>query len=102
MGGKIIIYGALGGVETSYPLWTAFARNFTLQTYMIYNYCGLDTIGLPRNEEAFVRATKFILQNLVSGKLKPVIAKIFPFEEIRKAHEYMESNQQLGKIVVTV
>jgi NADPH:quinone reductase-like Zn-dependent oxidoreductase len=31
-----------------------------------------------------------------------VIAKTFPLEEIADAHRYLESNQQLGKIVVTV
>jgi NADPH:quinone reductase-like Zn-dependent oxidoreductase len=64
--------GTLGGVETPYPLWTAFAR-----------------------------AVKF-QQNLAAGKLKPIIAKTFSLSEIREAHRYMESNQQLGKIVVTV
>jgi NADPH:quinone reductase-like Zn-dependent oxidoreductase len=101
-GGQIILYGALGGMETPYPLWTAFARNFSLRTYMIYNYCGLANIGLPRNEEAFARAVKFIVQNLAAGKLMPVIAKTFPLSQIQEAHRYMESNQQLGKIVVTI
>jgi NADPH:quinone reductase len=101
-GGQIILYGALRSVETPYPLWTAFARNFILRTYMVYNYCGLSNLGLPRNEEAFARATKFILQNLANGTLKPIIAKTFRLSEIREAHRYMESNQQLGKIVVTV
>ncbi|MEX1328393.1 MAG: zinc-binding dehydrogenase [Desulfobacterales bacterium] len=34
--------------------------------------------------------------------MKPVIARTFPLEEIADAHRYMESNQQMGKIVVTV
>jgi NADPH2:quinone reductase len=100
-GGLIILYGALGGVETPYPLWTAFARNFVLRTYLVYNYCGLPNAGLHRNKEAFARAVKFIQENLGSGKLKPVIAKTFRLSEIREAHKYMESNLQLGKIVVT-
>jgi NADPH:quinone reductase-like Zn-dependent oxidoreductase len=45
---------------------------------------------------------EFINANLASGKLKPAIAKTFPLEAIQEAHRYMESNQQLGKIVVTV
>lgn len=101
-GGQIILYGALGGVDTPYPLWAGFARNFSLRTYMIYNYCGLATIGLPRNEEAYSRAVAFINDNLAAGKLKPVIAKTFPLSEIREAHRYLESNQQLGKVIVTV
>ena len=31
-----------------------------------------------------------------------VIARTFPLEEIVEAHRYLESNQQFGKIVVTV
>jgi NADPH:quinone reductase-like Zn-dependent oxidoreductase len=31
-----------------------------------------------------------------------VIARTFPFSQIVAAHRYLESNQQIGKIVVTV
>jgi len=34
--------------------------------------------------------------------LKPIIAKTFPFSQIVDAHRYLESNQQVGKVVVTV
>ena len=101
-GGQIILYGALGGTNVPYPLFAAFARNFTLRSYVVYSFCGLETLGLRRNEEAFARAVQFINENLASGKLQPVIAKIFPLSEIQEAHRYMESNQQLGKIVIKV
>lgn len=101
-GGNVILYGALEGSDVPYPLITAFARNFALRTYMVYNFCGLATLGLPRNEEAFNRAVKFINGNLASGKLKPVVAKTFPLAKVQEAHRYMESNAQLGKIVLTI
>jgi NADPH:quinone reductase-like Zn-dependent oxidoreductase len=31
-----------------------------------------------------------------------VIARTFPFEQIADAHRFMEPNEQIGKIVVTV
>ncbi len=37
-----------------------------------------------------------------AGKLKPIMAKIFAFEDAVKAHEYMESSQHIGKIVLEV
>jgi NADPH:quinone reductase-like Zn-dependent oxidoreductase len=43
-----------------------------------------------------------VVDGLAAGKLKPVIAKTFPLSEIVEAHRYLESNQQIGKIVVTV
>ena len=40
-------------------------------------------------------------EGLDSGALKPVVARTFTLDEIVQAHRYMESNQQIGKIVVT-
>jgi NADPH:quinone reductase-like Zn-dependent oxidoreductase len=54
------------------------------------------TSAPPRLE----RATQFINEGLASGKLKPIIAKNFPLELIVEAHRFMESNQQIGKVVV--
>jgi NADPH:quinone reductase-like Zn-dependent oxidoreductase len=31
-----------------------------------------------------------------------VIDKVFPFNQIVEAHRYLESNQQFGKIVISV
>jgi NADPH2:quinone reductase len=101
-GGTIILYGALGGPDVPYPILTGFARNFGLHTFLVYNFSGLPTLGLRRNEPAFARATQFITMNLASGTLKPVIARTFPLTEVQEAHRYMESNEQLGKIVMTV
>jgi NADPH:quinone reductase-like Zn-dependent oxidoreductase len=38
---------------------------------------------------------------LAAGRLKPVLARTFPLTTIVEAHRYLESNQQIGKIVVT-
>jgi len=43
-----------------------------------------------------------VLRGLQGGQLKPVIARTFPLEQIADAHRYLESNQQIGKVVVTV
>ena len=48
------------------------------------------------------RGKAFVNEGLAEGSLKPIIAKTFPFEQIVEAHRYLESNQQIGKIVVTV
>ena len=38
---------------------------------------------------------------LNEGKIKPVIDRIFPISEIQSAHEYLESNMQFGKVVLS-
>jgi NADPH:quinone reductase-like Zn-dependent oxidoreductase len=58
--------------------------------------------NLSPDPERQGRAKKFIIDKLTDGTFKPVIAKIFKLDEIVQAHRYMESNEQIGKIVVTV
>lgn len=92
--GIIFIYGGLSGQATPYPHWPAALKSLSLRGWVasfIWNH-----------PERFARNRDLILQGLAQGHLKPVIAKTFPLEQIVAAHRYLESNQQLGKIVVTV
>lgn len=41
-----------------------------------------------------------VLGHVFAGRLKPVIDHIFPLQDIRIAHEYLEKSQMFGKIVV--
>ena len=36
-----------------------------------------------------------------AGRLHPVVDRVFPFSEIRKAHETMEGNESFGKLVLS-
>jgi NADPH:quinone reductase-like Zn-dependent oxidoreductase len=45
---------------------------------------------------------KDVLPFLADGRLKPVVDKVFPFAELPGAIKFMESDAQLGKIVVTL
>ena len=58
---------------------------------------------MTSNPEWFERGKAYIYDALVAGKLSPVIdPQRFTLDDIVAAHRYMESNQQNGKIVVTV
>lgn len=39
---------------------------------------------------------------LVSGEIKPIIDKVYDWQEVIAAHKYMESNANMGKIVLRV
>ena len=41
-------------------------------------------------------------ENLISGKIVPVIDTIYPWQEVDKAHQQMKANQNIGKIILTV
>lgn len=65
----------------------------------IRGYVVSEILGDPARLE---RGLEFVNSGLADGRLRPIIAKTFPFEEIVEAHRYLESNQQFGKVVVTV
>ena len=92
--GILFLYGALSTEPTPLPLMDVVGKSLTIRGYVLF-----EITGDPRRLE---RAKKFIVDGLSAGKLKPVVAKTFPLEQIADAHRYMESNQQVGKIVVTV
>jgi NADPH:quinone reductase-like Zn-dependent oxidoreductase len=58
------------------------------------------TLFLHSSPEALAPALQGITQGIEEKKLQPVIAERFPLVRIREAFEYLESNQQIGKIVV--
>lgn len=93
-GGILFQYGLLGLEKIPFPLSAALLKGLNMRGYTLFEVVG--------NKEKFELAKKFIFNALQSGKLKPTIAKIFPFEEIVEAHRYLESNEQFGKIVVRV
>jgi len=62
----------------------------------------VEAASIWNKPERFARNRDLILYGLAEGRLKPIIAKTFPLGDIVEAHRYLESNQQVGKIVVTV
>ncbi|HEX7416709.1 MAG TPA: zinc-dependent alcohol dehydrogenase family protein [Steroidobacteraceae bacterium] len=92
--GVLFIYGGLSGQPTVFPHWAAAFKGLSLRGWV--------ASAIWNKPERFARAKDLILRGLSDGRLKPVIAKTFPLSEIVAAHRYLESNQQLGKIVVTV
>jgi putative PIG3 family NAD(P)H quinone oxidoreductase len=41
-----------------------------------------------------------ILPLLASGRIKPNVDRVFDFREVRAAHDYLESNESFGKVVL--
>ncbi len=92
--GILIEYGNLSYEPAPLPLMELLGKWLTIRGYVMFEITG-DPVRLERAKE-------FVVGGLASGKLKPLIAKTFPFSEIVEAHRYLESNQQIGKIVVTL
>ncbi|PZN06853.1 MULTISPECIES: NAD(P)H-quinone oxidoreductase [Thermaerobacter] len=43
-----------------------------------------------------------VLPKLARGAIRPVIDRVFPWDQVREAHRYMERNLNIGKIVLRV
>jgi len=93
-GGILLEYGALSTEPTPFPLFTVLGKSLTLKGYL--------NGEITNNEAALERAKAFITMGLASGQLKPVIARTFPLEQIQEATRFLESNAQIGKVVVNV
>lgn len=92
--GIIFLYGALASEATPFPLFAALGKGLTLRGYTVLEIFG--------DRDAFGRGKQFVFDGLESGDLAPVVDRVFDLDDIVAAHRYMESNQQLGKIVVRV
>lgn len=93
-GGIIFAYGALASEPTPFPLFIALSKGLTIRGYTLF-----EIVSVP---ELRAKAEKYVFDHLQAGNFKPKIAHTFPLSQIVDAHKYMESNEQIGKIVVTV
>jgi len=83
-GGTIVTCGATTGFDAKFDLRFLFAR----QLSFLGSYMG--TMGDLYD----------VLGHVFAGRLKPVVDRAFSLKDTRAAHEYMESSQMFGKIVI--
>jgi len=93
-GATIFEYGALSMEPTPYPLFDALGKGLSVRGYVLFE--------IVQKPDLLAAGKQFVYDGLKTGALKPVVDRTFPLEEVADAHRYMESNQQKGKIVVTV
>jgi NADPH:quinone reductase-like Zn-dependent oxidoreductase len=101
-GGTIVVAGFLGtdmfgyadGMPTPFPFIDAVGRNLNIR--------GFNAQGLMSDQAAMKIAKSYIFDRLVAGDFKPKVDKIFTLEKIEEAYRYLDTNAQIGKIVVTV
>jgi NADPH:quinone reductase-like Zn-dependent oxidoreductase len=92
--GTAYIYGALSEEATPIPLLEMIAKMVTVKAHNIWL-----TSGDKLRQKA---AVDFVLKGFEAGALRPIIDRVFKFDEMVEAHRYLERNAQFGKIVVTV
>jgi NADPH:quinone reductase-like Zn-dependent oxidoreductase len=93
-GGTLFVYGMLSLQDTPFVTLALGMIPVNLRTYTLFE--------ITTNPDRLRRAEQYVLSGLRSGAFTPVIDRTFDLGDIAEAHEYMESNVQIGKIVVTV
>jgi len=76
------------GITTGYDVKLDLRPLFTRHQALLGSFMG--TLG------ELHRVLKFVF----NGKLKPVVDRVFPMQEIAAAHRYLENKEQFGKVVV--
>jgi NADPH:quinone reductase-like Zn-dependent oxidoreductase len=94
----VFIYGALSPDPTTEPALELVAKSIVLRGFWLAEI----TLDPTRDPTRLERGKRLVTDGLADGSLKPIIAKTLPLKEIVEAHRYLESNQQIGKVVVRV
>ena len=93
-GATVFQYGWLSGEQTSYPLIPAIQKSLNIRGYWLAE--------ITTTPERLAEAKSYVYQLLSTRQLRPKIAKTFRFDDVAEAYRYMESNEQIGKIVLTL
>lgn len=93
-GGRLVLLGLLGGSSAQINL-AKVLRN-RLRVY------GHTLRGRPLEEKIAIaeRFNAEVLPDLADGSLKPIIDQVFVVEDAAMAHERMENNLNVGKLVL--
>ncbi len=84
-GGRILTCGATTGPSPRTDLRHVFFRQLQIIG---------STMGSPKD-------FRDVMRNVFRGRLKPVVDRVLPLSEARRAHELIENRQVFGKIVLT-
>jgi len=95
VGGRLIVIGTLGG---------SLVKELHLSELLSRRLQIIGTALRPLSIEEKIALTRefaeFAWPRFADGRLVPVIDSVFGWEDVRKAHEYMESNANIGKIIL--
>jgi putative PIG3 family NAD(P)H quinone oxidoreductase len=94
--GRLIFVGTTSGSKAEIDLSIPMHKRLRL----------MGTALRIRSLEEKATATRLFTEEVVplfaSGVVRPVIDKVFPMEEVRAAHERIESNESFGKVVLLI
>ncbi|MFN0096323.1 MAG: NAD(P)H-quinone oxidoreductase [Dehalococcoidia bacterium] len=94
--GRMVIVGIMGGASTQANLGALLMKRASVR--------GTTLRARPLEEKAAATRAfeKSVLPHIASGRVKVVVDKAFPLAETAAAHDYLASNANFGKVVLTM
>jgi NADPH2:quinone reductase len=91
---RIVVVGLTAGAIAPFNMGVLLRKRLTI--------VGTTLRARPLEEKIAVAREfdQFAVPLFEAGRLKPVVDRVFPFDQISAAHELMESNQTFGKVVL--
>jgi putative PIG3 family NAD(P)H quinone oxidoreductase len=94
--GRLMLVGTTAGASAPLDFGTVMRKRLRI----------IGTVLRSRTAEEKATATRafaaHVVPLLASGRLRPVIDKIYGIDEVRAAHTRLESNESFGKIVLMI
>jgi NADPH:quinone reductase len=93
--GRLAVIAVQGGVEASFDAGALLRRRLTITGSTLRPR----SVAFKSAIASALRAT--VWPWLADGRMKPVIHQVFPAAQAAQAHTLMESNQHIGKLVLS-
>ena len=92
--GRLVLVGLTAGSTAEF--------NMSIALYKRLRIIGTALRARPIEEkaEATHRFARDVVPLLADGTLRPNLDRVFSVEDVREAHEYLESNDSFGKVVL--
>ena len=94
--GRLVLVGLMGGGKVETDLGLLMPKRLRVHGTVLRTRPLEEKIALTR------QIKRHVLPLIADGRIKAVVDRTFPLEEAAQAHEYMETNANFGKIVLTV
>lgn len=92
--GRLVVIGLQGGVKGELDLGQLVSKRAVI--------IGTALRPRPVAEKGVIMnaVRESVWPMLADGRIKPFVAKSFPLEQVREAHEYFDSGEHMGKVLL--
>ncbi|TME02011.1 MAG: NAD(P)H-quinone oxidoreductase [Chloroflexi bacterium] len=94
--GRIVFLATMGGFQANVNLGMLMSRRISMRGVTLRTRTLEEKLAVTR------RFATSVLPLLASGKVRPIIDRVYPLEQIGEAHRVMGENLNFGKLVLRV